>query len=898
MKKITRLLVLTSCTVLFFLSNAPAFGDQTFVVVSDIIFEREKPDAVSPLESMTVEELDRADWPSDRPEYHFYGENITGDIDKSNQLVVRTTVKIKKNNQEQTAVRYLDIKRLWLEPPLSPPPGERHMATTNTDVYLLPDAKSRKVLSLYLGEVVPVVGTLTVAGVSWSKARFCSDMEDDRSELKYEEHKEFIKQECSRYGYLRSSDLLALLPGSINESKLTTQEVPRTMRYPALTLSDADQQRLARDGFYIEETGPGEKTKYNGLYIDDMVDRYQSIHPLSPRFITSDLYLHSFHLMFDRMLQNIEEKRLYIEIDTLTKKMVNETQKELKSYFGKNQQIRSSLLNNLFFFSVAAKLFDPAFVIPPIVRSDVQAIADKIVKAEGPLPSFKNKIELGDEDFTQYRPRGHYVRSQAQLKNEYDFDMRHTHSGDPDLLERYFRGMMWYGRHAFLLSDDTKTISAILMTKQLETSGQIKQWNKIDAGLTVLIGKIDDWSPVDYGKVIAQVYGTKTPRAEEIKNKLEEFKKLALKSLPMHRIVSAQTGIDFTQKERLAVTAGFKFLGQRFTPDAYILNQLTSPSVGSDLDPRNLPTALDVMSLLGSKAAAVVVREEIKGHTWAEQYGLQAEKLRKELNAETGKKESSYSDWLQALTALHSETKSSQVFAMSDPWQYKILNTALSSWTELKHDTILYSEQSYAEQGSGSQFTVPPYEPPYVKGYVEPNPLFFSKLVDMVAAVRDGLRRHNLLTDEYNDKLQTFGHHVKKAYEISRKEIDGASMTRDDYLWIELMSNSFDRKLLLPRDAGDIIPPDQLKMALIADVATDAVSGRVLETAIGVPQRMIVAVKDASGGIRICTGYVYSWYEFADVKRWTDTEWKDVVYSSDQSAIHTRRPAWYSKFLK
>ena len=81
-------------------------------------------------------------------------------------------------------------------------------------------------------------------------------------------------------------------------------------------------------------------------------------------------------------------------------------------------------------------------------------------------------------------------------------------------------------------------------------------------------------------------------------------------------------------------------------------------------------------------------------------------------------------------------------------------------------------------------------------------------------------------------------------------------------------------------------------------MATDAVDGRVLETAIGVPQRMVVAVKDLSGGIRICTGYVYSWYEFAGQKRWTDREWKDLVYGADQNRLKELRPSWYSKLLE
>ena len=59
-----------------------------------------------------------------------------------------------------------------------------------------------------------------------------------------------------------------------------------------------------------------------------------------------------------------------------------------------------------------------------------------------------------------------------------------------------------------------------------------------------------------------------------------------------------------------------------------------------------------------------------------------------------------------------------------------------------------------------------------------------------------------------------------------------------------------------------ISDPSDLQMALIADVATDAVHGRVLEVATGTPQRITVVVKDAYGGTRFTVGYVYSWYDF------------------------------------
>jgi hypothetical protein len=90
-------------------------------------------------------------------------------------------------------------------------------------------------------------------------------------------------------------------------------------------------------------------------------------------------------------------------------------------------------------------------------------------------------------------------------------------------------------------------------------------------------------------------------------------------------------------------------------------------------------------------------------------------------------------------------------------------------------------------------------------------------------------------------------------------------------------------------------------MALIADVATDYFAGRVLEVGTGVPQRMVVVCKDACGGTRLTVGYVYSWYEFPSAKRWTDTEWKEVVYGprgKERTALGIQSPGWYDKFRK
>ena len=360
-----------------------------------------------------------------------------------------------------------------------------------------------------------------------------------------------------------------------------------------------------------------------------------------------------------------------------------------------------------------------------------------------------------------------------------------------------------------------------------------------------------------------------------------------------------QTGPGLTQDERVRKNAGLKFLGQRYVLDALLLSQLTSPSVGSDENPRNLPSALDVMLLLGSKAATDMQLNVQKKQKWAN-YERQIEKLKGISEEQLAKPATFYDHWLDALKTLFLPAQSKQMFAIREPWQYKSLNTGLASWSELKHDTILYAEQSVAEMGEGDEFEIPPFIPPGPKGYVEPNPALFRKLAVSIDQMMAQLKGAEFITDEYLDKFTLLRKLAGQAEAIAQKEVSGESITREDYDWISKIHDSFDASLLLPRDI-EIKDRSQLQMALVADVATDAVNGRVLEEGIGVPQRMIVVVKDAWGGTRLTVGFIYSWYEFSSDRRWSDSEWKKPIYEGDEKARREQGiapPSWYSLFAK
>ena len=143
-----------------------------------------------------------------------------------------------------------------------------------------------------------------------------------------------------------------------------------------------------------------------------------------------------------------------------------------------------------------------------------------------------------------------------------------------------------------------------------------------------------------------------------------------------------------------------------------------------------------------------------------------------------------YYNWLYVLQSLLDKPGAGdQTFMQQPSWLDKNLNTALASWTELRHDTILYVKQSYtiAEMGAG-------FEQPAV-GYVEPNPEFFNRLMTLTRLTRNGMAK--LVPEEQLDSmristaLDNFEAILKRLLEISEKELNNKKLTDQEYGFIE-----------------------------------------------------------------------------------------------------------------
>ncbi|MFH1029741.1 MAG: DUF3160 domain-containing protein [bacterium] len=114
-----------------------------------------------------------------------------------------------------------------------------------------------------------------------------------------------------------------------------------------------------------------------------------------------------------------------------------------------------------------------------------------------------------------------------------------------------------------------------------------------------------------------------------------------------------------------------------------------------------------------------------------------------------------YWGWLNCFKPLLSKYGEGYPFFMqTEEWMKKNLETVLGSYTELKHDTLLYAKQSYTELGGGG------FEekklPPVVKGYVEPDLEFWNRIIVLAETTKKGLEAREVLPNEFKDKYESF----------------------------------------------------------------------------------------------------------------------------------------------
>ena len=657
-------------------------------------------------------------------------------------------------------------------------------------------------------------------------------------------------------------------------------------------LSTSQEKLLKNNGFVVIDYGR----------VDDIVEPYKDMKEKGiPVFVTSDTLLHLYHIQFNEILKGIEEREFFDMLLKLSKAFFDNAKADYQTF--EDPDLKEAARRNVAYFGVALKLLQTPtkdyngsediptveFTIPDYVEEEVNSELNAIEKHSGFEDS---SIFHYNEDYSQYLPRGHYIRSEK--------------------LRRYFKAMMWYGRMAFLLKGyDAKiaTIQASLIATELtnlSVDGETaeKLWNRIYSVTSFFVGAADDLTPYEYLDCIGKVFGLKF-NLTELSNDTKLFDlKLELAKLRNPKIyggtgkrVLPPTATVEDLNKILEKIKGMRFMGQRFIPDSYIFQQLVFPAVDPYLGDDNpftleftdggparcFPRGLDVMAVLGSKRALEILEND--GDT---EYGHYYEQLNNlsenfsSLNA-TEWNRNLYFSWVYTLKSLLKEfNQSYPMFMQTKAWLDKELQTALASWAELRHDTILYAKQSSTPVKSS-------YEPPPkpVVGYVEPVPEFYSRILALTKMTKNGLSSLDVLNETELSRLQNLENIIERLLNISKNELENKELDEKDYEFIRNFGENLDDIVTGVKERGK-------ETTIVADVHTDTNTEKCLEEGVGYVDMILVAYMVPDGRVIIGAGPVFSYYEFKHLisDRLTDEKWKKMLQANPPE-----RASWVQSFI-
>lgn len=601
-----------------------------------------------------------------------------------------------------------------------------------------------------------------------------------------------------------------------------------------------EQRRYLAENMFVAAQSQDEQ-----LFFVYDANKYRQV----PSFYTTDVFLQLYHLIYDFALRDMELLFLKPAAEELTVAML---QRSVQDYAAaKDPLVKAASCKNAAYFATAAALLGVPPASLPGLPGDARALADRetalVMAHAGRLPSALFPWQL---DYTQFIPRGHYTRT-------------------PEL-ESYFRAMMWYGLAPFparCLKDgqevraDEQLVQALLMARATADAGVGALWEKIYEPTVFFVGKTDDLSMPEARRMMAAIWGS-SPQLDALADGASLDRLVAEMEKPENqpRIKQVLEGIP--------TSVQFRFMGQRYLPDSEILQELSS------WPQRPLPKGLDVPGVLGSARAENLLFDLYREPDAWPDYAVKFPRLQQQFAALPGEtwRSNLYHGWLWALGPLVAEKPAgAPAFMRSAAWPAKALETYLGSWSELRHDTLLYGKAMAAEAGDGWEIT---------PQYVEPEPEFFNRLTWLVNQTGCGLAARGLLTEKTASVLAGFRDELVFVRDVAERELTAGKLSEDELNHLRDLGGVIERLSISTIGPyghwGNLLSDVEKHMAVIADVGTSG--GTCLEVGVG-PAKHIYVVFPFDGKLYIGRGAMFAYHEFQwpITDRLTDEAWQGMV---------------------
>ena len=427
-------------------------------------------------------------------------------------------------------------------------------------------------------------------------------------------------------------------------------------------------------------------------------------------------------------------------------------------------------------------------------------------------------------------------------------------------------------REKFYFKSQNLAKASLILAKNLDKK-ELSKLKQIQNFVEKLIWGDDDVNIFDLRKFV-QDNNLLTDQDVIIKfNKSLQNKLLNLKE---QKIISTsyttKTIWAKTEKQAHKDTVWFVFFWEKFTIDSWLIDKLTSweaewkkkPSITTALV---IPYILNNNSIAGKLTKLWLRENEKEGKINKSQANLYlwiAKFLINKVQYFNFSK-NIYSQWLNTLNYVFVKITGNKPYWLRDGlYKLRKMLTYMWSYTELKHDTLLYVKQTYAELwwwGGDECLEVDPPALPVPKWYVEPNIDLLDQLIK--------------LSDETNKimksgKFVAFEQKLKFLRKIALDEIKNKKISDDDFEKLRLINFI---NILKPNKAYRNILERESRWAIIWDIANSWNFGSLYE-ALWRPALILMMIKDINGS-RVVLWPVYTHYEFYKKwKRYTDEDWQ------------------------
>ncbi|KAG3201794.1 hypothetical protein PC128_g3661 [Phytophthora cactorum] len=514
-------------------------------------------------------------------------------------------------------------------------------------------------------------------------------------------------------------------PSYVNQILMSTMHHPlKRMQTTDYRLKPCEKAKLKANGVVAVERMPAESFAdiYYRLYTDDM-----------PVFVTADSILHAWHRSFDAFLVETEVQILSPTLDKILETTLSKCCKAITTTSKDDFKSRKAMLDVELFLRVVLSLLRGNLVDG---RTENMGKLERLLAFVGSEETKEAEIFSATRivDFSQFKPRGHYTKSEE--------------------LMRYFRAMMWLGRIDFrvaggeMLDEDLYQLHcAVLLVHFLRESQTLEIVKKVDALISSLVADggmgADSLSPPQVASLLPKEPFLSDDN--ETLKMLEGIQNQILQKQQGAQLINGHPRFEFQppgSTTPMPLPTSFALLGQRFVWSSFIFSRLVFDHVLFDDEKqiRRIPSAVDVaFTLFGNDSAAQVLADRMnaKPQNSSEfipfrdgiQYSSNLLALRQIIDQEFGDKSEDSPDemasismlWQRALRALSRPSPNADRTFHSNVWQKRQMNTQLGSFTQLRHDTLLYAKQAYTMR-CGCE---------YADGMVDPFPLFWQRMGEL-----------------------------------------------------------------------------------------------------------------------------------------------------------------------